>query len=195
MENSFDLKKIKTQLNQLPTITDKLDYWIELKTKYIDTPFESEHEKYQDNLKNIKNKLSELFGKGYKLESSILMPVSIYNKHFKYGLSNSEFTYWFLKYNAKQYFKIDIKMKYFDEKKNSPTLDMFINAELKELNEFEQRAKELLLDKKLEIYDPYIIPDYTKEIEFLRIKADYYKTHPLPDVLIRGNITVIIYAE
>jgi hypothetical protein len=191
--------KLKIKIDKNLTITEKLNYWqnvIEtnisepLKKKYgNDFLFKFEAEQEQRKI------LTKLFGLKYNLVSPLLIPIHIYNEHFENGLNEPEFTYWFLKYNSQTFFEVEIIMKRLPEKLNTPLSENFINVELKKLNDFEIRAESLLHENKFDIYDEYSYSEYTKEIEYLRIKAEYYKTHALPSVHAIGNTTVVLYAE
>ena len=90
---------------------------------------------------------------------------------------------------------VEIKMKRLVEKLNTPLAESFINAELKRLNDFEAKAEILLYEGIIDIYKDYSYSEYAKEIEYLRIKADYYRTHAFPNVHAVGNTTVVLYTE
>ena len=111
------------------------------------------------------------------------------------GLNEPEFTYWFLKYNAKQYFKSIYRTKQLANKLSSPIAKLHIAADLKEINDFEKKAYALLRNKTIDIYTPYYNSEYAPEIEFLRIKDDYYEKNILPDVQSVVNTTVELYAR
>jgi hypothetical protein len=191
--------KLKLEIDKNLTITEKLNYWKNVIETNISEPlkqkfgdyyiFNTEAEQEQRKI------LTKLFGLKYNLVSPLLIPEHIFSEHFENGLNEPEFTYWFLKYNAQTYFEIEIIMKRFPEKLKTPLFENFINAELKKLNDFEIRAKSLLHESKFDIYNEYSNTEYDKEIEYLRIKAEYYKTHALPSVHTIGNKTVVLYAE
>ena len=190
--------KLKIEIDKNLSITEKLDYWKSIIDKHFNEPLierfgEYEFTSEQEQAK--RKQLVKLFGANYKLITPLLIPEHIYNEHFKDSTNEPEFTYWFLQYNAKQYFEITLKAKFFDEKLQSNLAEQFIKAELKRLFDFEAKAEQLLNESKFEIYKEYTYSEFAKEIEFLRIKADYYKTHPLRNVHTIGNTTVVLYAE
>ncbi len=185
-------KEMEVSLSQLSTVTEKLDFWHGIFNTQISEPLEkinSENPFVREKL------LFKLFGKGCKLISPLLIPETIYNSHFKDALKNPEFTYWFLKYNAANWLQITKELHNIDEKLNSPLALLHIEGELKEINDFEQRANQLLIDKKIDYYKEYSYSQHSKEIEYLRIRADYYKTHWLYFVQAIGNTTVTMYAK
>ena len=48
MIEKFDLKKIEAELSKKKSITEKLNYWNDIKAKYIDGPLKKfENEPYQ----------------------------------------------------------------------------------------------------------------------------------------------------
>lgn len=181
------------------SITEKLNYWQNIIETNISKPLKKKYGNYYlfnyEAEKEQGKILTKLFGLKYKLVSTLLIPEHIYNKHFENGLNEPEFTYWFLQYNAQIYFEVEIRMKHLPEKLNTPLSENFIKAELKKLNDFEQKAENLLHESKFDIYNEYSYSEYAKEIEYLRIKAGYYKSHALPSVHAIGNTTVVLYAE
>jgi len=191
--------KLKLEIDKNLTITEKLNYWQNVIETNISEPLKKKYG--NDYLFNIEAEqeqrkiLIKLFGLKYNLVSPLLIPEHIYNEHFENGLKEPEFTYWFLKYNAQTYFEVEIIMKRLSEKLKTPLSENFINAELKKLNDFEIRAESLIHESEFDIYNEYSHSEYTKEIEYLRIKAEYYKTHALPYVQGIGNTTVVLYAE
>ena len=196
MNDKFDLKKIDIELEKRSSISEKLDYWLEIKNKYKD-----ELENYKHTPLKKKENEAEIieilnFGKDYTM-SPLLIPPIIYNKHFKDGLSKPEFTYWFLKYSAKIYFEdIIFSMENIKNKITSYIAIDEIKAELKQLNDFELRAKELLNNKTIDIYKYYSgFNEFAYEIELIRIRSGYYENHILYDVGAIGNITIILYAK
>ncbi|TCO07033.1 hypothetical protein [Natronoflexus pectinivorans] len=180
------------------SITEKLDYWKRIIDKHFNEPLTKQFGEYEFTIEQEQAKekqLVKLFGTNYRLISPLFIPEYIYNEHFLEGLNNPEFTYWFLKNNARTYFDVEIRMKRFPEKLKTPLSENFIKAELKKLNDFEQKAESLLHESMFDIYKDYSYSEYAKEIEYLRIKADYYKDHALTTVQAMGNTTVILFAE
>ena len=118
---SFDLNKIESELRQKATITDKLNYWLIIENTNIIKPLKNKYGKYwmfnYEADKEKKKILTNLFGVNYKPVPSLPLDITehIYNEHFKDALNEPEFTYWFLKYNAKFYFHIEYKQMFLDE--------------------------------------------------------------------------------
>lgn len=195
----FNLQLAETEIRKKQTITEKLDYWKSVIDKHFNDPLTKQFGEYKFTFEQEqarKKQLVKLFGTNYSLFSPLLIPESIYNEHFENALNEPEFTYWFLQHNAQTCFDIEIKLKRLPEKLKTPLSKNFIKAELKKLNDFEQKAESLLHESKFDIYDDYPSLEYAKEIEYLRIKADYYKSHALPLVHATGNnTTVVLYAE
>ena len=194
--SAFDLKRFEIEIRKQPSVSDKLDYWRNILSVYIDQPAESLKTKGKDNheIARLKGKLlSQLFN-DYSNSPFFPIPRSIYNEHFSDGLNNPEFTYWFLKYNAKKYFKTTYNIKKLSTKLQSSKAKQHITAELRKLKELEKNADELLLNKTIDIYSPYYDSKYVEEIELLRIKVNYYEENTLPNVNTIGNTTVVLYA-
>ena len=190
--------KLNIEIDKNLSITEKLDYWKSVIDKHFNEPLTEQFGEYEFTFEQEqakKKQLIKLFGTNYSLISPLLIPERIYNKHFENALNEPEFTYWFLQHNAQTYFNVEIKMKRLPEKLKTLLSENFIKAELKKLNDFEQKAESLLNESKFDIYNDYSFSEYDKEIEYLRIKADYYKTHALPSVQATGNTTVVLYAE
>ncbi|MBU7571634.1 MAG: hypothetical protein KAF41_13455, partial [Flavobacterium sp.] len=176
----LDFKKVNTALSKIDTITEKLEYLKEIK------------EQYYDKYENLKTSLDEadyiyyvnnsetfwqvVFG-NYSLYSPLSIQKPVYNKFFSNGLKTPEFTYWFLKYDAENVFNHTINSKIFKDKLNSDLKETFIKSELKQLEEQEQKAKDLLLNKELDIYNKHKNNyTYEKEVVLLRIlDGNYYK--------------------
>lgn len=169
----FNIETIKAEMKKQLTVTDKLDYWLSIKERYID---------------NGEN-LEELFGKGLHRYSPIEIPKTIYDEHFKNSLDDPEFTHWMLKYEAETYF--NLQLKYLEKNYSEPEiLGDYILSELKQLNDFEAKATKLFIEKAFNIYSVELLKEYWREKELKRIQAKYYESHP--DV---HPETVILYAE
>jgi len=177
----LDYKKIIEELKEYKTISQKLDRLKEIKIK---ENFLDEYHKIEDSLtpkehslySNIKKDvLKSVFGNNSRFTTPLYIPDPIYNKYFKNESNNPEFTYWFLKYNAEFYFKLIVTDdKRFQNKINSDIKETFIKAELKKIEDAENKAKELLLNKNLDIYKSD--SQYHREINILRIlDGNYYK--------------------
>lgn len=176
----LDYKRIIKELSKYETISQKLDYLKIIKLEY--------HDKYEEIKKTISEEEYIFFHNNYTTvhESifgnfSLITPMRIqepvHKYYFKNGLKIPEYTYWFLKYNSEYAFNWYINRKEFKSQVNSKLKETFIKAELKQLNDFEERAKELLLNKELDIYKPHRNNyNYSKEIVLLRVlDGNYYK--------------------
>jgi len=194
----LDFEKINSDLYKL-TITEKLDYWLKIHDKYIKEPnqkCEVEKEKF-DTKKLMYNsdRLLELeirwilFGDTTFYRS--IIPKSIYIEHFKDVENTQEFTYWFLIYDAKQLYESYFKCN-FKDKIKSQLAKEYIQAEIKQMNEFETKAKELILNKIVDIEKENYqnLKIYEKEIEYLRIIDKYYEKH-----ILQSFATMPIYAK
>lgn len=190
--------KLNIEIDKNLSIYEKLDCWKSIIDKHFNEPLTKQFGEYESTPEQEQAKkklLIKLFGTNYRLISPLLIPEHIYNEHFENGLNEPEFTYWFLKYNAHSWFEVEIKRKRLNEKLKTPLAENFIKAELKKLNDCEQKAEDLLNKEVIDIYKEYSYSEYAKEIEYLRIKAGHYKTRSLPDVHTTGNTTVVTYAE
>lgn len=191
--------KLKDEMDNYNSITEKLNYWQNtIETNILD-PLKKKYgnDYLLNNNAELEQRviLTKRFGLNYKLVSPLLIPEHLYTKHFENGLNEPEFTYWFLKHNARTYFDVDIIQKRFPEKLTTTISEIFIKAELKKLNDFEQKATNDLQESRFDVYKEYSFSEYAREIEYCRIKADYYETRALPYVHAIGNTTVVLYAE
>lgn len=126
----------------------------------------------------------------YPVVSPLRIPKSIYDEHFKDASNNAEFTFWFLWYNATQYLKIEKEIKFLDEN--------YKNRELKKIKDFESQAEKKFMNNLFEYYEPrsqFYYNDYKWEIEYFRIKEDYYREKPLFGVHAMWHPAVIMYAR
>jgi hypothetical protein len=182
----LNFKSIESELEKLTSINERLEYWNNIFIENIVNPSVS-----QEDQKRI---IIELFGENYQLLTWIMIPKELYIKFFEPYEKTPEYTYWFLIRNANMYFKSFREVNEIKEKVGSPISELFIEGELKHLNNFEKKAAQLLVDKKIDIYN--LKPDlkYTDEIEFLRFKSNYYQTHVCSDVHNLGSNTVAKYA-
>lgn len=160
------------ELSQKQTITEKLNYWLEIK----------------DNFKDFYPQLTYL-----------AIPESIYNIHFKIHENDSEFTFWFLKFVGDIWFDSIKKTKSLDMKLGAPLAKDHIIAELNEIYRFEEKAKANLKEKKFDIYELHYNSKYQDEIEYLRIIDEYYKKNGQKNQLTLGmahtnSKTVMAYA-
>jgi hypothetical protein len=148
IEKELFLMKLENELSQKPTITEKLNYWLEIK----------------DNFKEFNPQLT-----------SLSIPDSIYKIHFEMYENDVEFTYWLLKYSANSWFDAIKRVRNIDKKLDSLLAKDHIEAELKEINEFEEKAKANLKEKRFDIYEFHYNSQYQDEIEYLRIIDKYYE--------------------
>ena len=198
----LDYKIVIEDLKKYDSITDKLDYLKTVKEKYYDkysVVLESlsreEHlylVDYENN--NTRDFIWEsIFGKypvklpllseevrSCPLISPLHIQKPVYDTYFKNGLENPEFTYWFLKYNAAQIFDWYINdnkdIFKFQKKLNSNLRETFIKAELKKLNDLEEKANNLLLNDEVDIYKYHQDSKYHNEVILLRVlDGKYYK--------------------
>lgn len=86
--------------------------------------------------------------------------------------------------------KEEIKIK---EKLQSPLRDQILKGEIKKITDLEERADRLLEKGVIDIYAEQIDSNYSKEIEYLRIKANYYQSNVLPSLDIDLEV-VHVYA-
>ncbi|GAA3512435.1 hypothetical protein GCM10022393_27740 [Aquimarina addita] len=150
LEENNLIEELQKVLNNIGSITEKLDYLEEQKIDF----------------------------KTHNLISPLKIPESIYKDHFRDGLKLPEFTYWFLKFNAKELFSYTINSKDFTSKLNSTLKKEFIQAELNELKEIETNAKELLLKKEVDIHNQNHPNNYNyrREITLLKVlDGNYYQ--------------------
>jgi hypothetical protein len=194
----LDYKSIIKELSKYETISQKLDYLKIIKQEY--------HDKYEEIKKTISEEEYILFHNNYTTvyesifgNCSLITPLQIqepvHKYYFKNGLNIPEYTYWFLKYNSEYAFNWYINRKEFKSQVNSKLKDTFIKAELKQLNDFEERAKELLLNKELDIYKPHRNNyNCNKEIVLLRVlDGNYYKENTTYTINGLGSDEVQVY--
>lgn len=183
----LDLKTVERELKKLSTITEKLDYWNNVFIENIAKPLnENINKSFQINMQNQKVLLTQLFGNKYTLITSICIPQKLYSVYFEPFKNKAEYSYWFLNRDADAYFKALIKGKNFEEKLISNIAKIHIEKELKQISEFESHAVKLFNDNAFDIYKKYSYTQYEynqykKEIEYLRIKENYYQNHYLSD--------------
>jgi len=183
----LDLKTVERELKKLSTITEKLDYWNNVFIENIAKPLnENINKSFQINMQNQKVLLTQLFGNKYTLITSICIPQKLYSVYFEPFKNNYEYSYWFLIRDAHAYFNTLIKYKNFEEKLISNIAKIHIEKELKQISEFESHAVKLFNDNAFDIYKKYSYTQYEynqykKEIEYLRIKENYYQNHYLSD--------------
>ena len=192
VDNKFNIDNIQNEIRQKKTISEKLNFWHKIIVKYIDEPIA----KIQNEGKSF-NEVDR-----YKLISKLFtnscwmpffpIPKTIYTEHFESVINEPEFTFWFLKFNAKINYKVLIDNLH--EPLDSPVAIIYIQKELKKIKHNEKEAKDLLKDGKVNIYDNNFNSEYHESIELLRIKAEYYIKYPLNNALSTSNETIELYA-
>ena len=194
----LNLKEIEKELKQLTSITDKLEFWNNIFIENIAKPLnEKINKSFQINMQNEKELLTQLFGNKYTLKTTICIPQKLYSVYFEPFKNKAEYSYWFLNRDADAYFKALIKGKNFEEKLISDIAKIHIEKELKQISEFESHAERLFNDNAFDIYKKYSYTQYeynqyAKEIEYLRIKENYYQNHYLSDE--QFTIVIELYA-
>ncbi len=193
VDNKFNIDNIQNEIRQKKTISEKLNFWHKIIVKYIDEPIA----KIQNEGKSF-NEVDR-----YKLISKLFtnscwmpffpIPKTIYTEHFESVINEPEFTFWFLKFNAKINYKVLIDNLH--EPLDSPVAIIYIQKELKKIKQNEKEAKDLLKDGKVNIYDNNFNSEYHESIELLRIKAEYYIKHQLNNALSTSNETIELYAK
>ncbi|MBQ4820578.1 hypothetical protein [Aquimarina sp. MMG016] len=147
-----------------------------------------------DFFKNSKEKYSNLFvDSTEEATTSLQIPIDIYKLFFEHEENTIEFTYWFLQYNASLILENIKKEKYIIQKLESPLRDKILKGELKKIQDIEDGAEQLLENGFVDIYAEQIDSNYIREIEYLRIKADYYKSNFLPSIDLDPEV-VHVYA-
>lgn len=146
-ENDLTLKSLVDALSQKTTITEKLNYWLEIK----------------DNFKDIY----------YKAGAKPLeMPESIYKAHFEPHRTEPEYVYWLMEYEAKDFFEnILLTQSEIALAETKEELEYQLNKIVERENLVEQNRKikkyeytKTLSNSDAESYD----------IEYLRIKNNYH---------------------
>ena len=83
--------------------------------------------------------------------------------------------------------------KNIEQKLQSPLRDQILKGEIKKITDIEDRANLLLEEGVVDIYAEQIDSKYIREIEYLRIKANYYKSNTLPSIAVDQEV-VRVYA-
>ncbi len=147
-----------------------------------------------DFFKNSKEKHSHLsVDTVEEVTTNLQIPIDIYKQFFEQKEKTTEFRFWFLQYNAMlvlENIKGEINIT---QKLESPLRDQILKGEIKKITDLEDRANRLLEEGVIDIYAEQIDSNYIKEIEYLRIKANYYKSNVLPSIDIDREV-VRVYA-
>ncbi|WP_299216201.1 hypothetical protein [uncultured Aquimarina sp.] len=147
-------------LQKFSTVAERLDFFKNSKEKHSHLPVDTTEE----------------------VITSLQIPIDIYKLFFEQEENTAEFRFWFLQYNAKLIFEKVKRERSIDEKLLSPLRDPIIKGELKKIQNLEGTAEQLLLDGVIDIYAKEVHLQYQQEIEYLRIKANYYKSNVLPSI-------------
>ena len=154
----LNMDELQLQLEKFSSITEQLDY-----------------------LKKIKEQsslpLEEVYGE--PVFTSLSIPEPLYLKFIKPSFNDPELTYWFLRYNASLILEQIKTEKNIAQKLQSPLRNTILQGEIKKIQDVEGRAEQLLMGGTIDIYSDLVPDQYKQEVEFLRIKANYYKTNPL----------------
>ena len=197
------MKNLKTnieilddQLNKCNSITQKLDFW---KKEYYDVF--KENEKYYDLWsKPIDKPVSQFFQSDLPglvskyfgnvgMTSPAMIPTKIYKKHFDNALEIPEFNSWFLIFDAHKWAN-EYYIPKFIKSLNNPITNELIQAELKILMDFEDKAKDLLLEGKIDIYSQST-ERYPREKILKRLQANYYEGKVINYLHTKGGNTPV----
>lgn len=173
----IDLTQISNEIRQKPTITKKLDYWNGIRKQYSETEL-------LKSLNGTPTKYAPLF-----------IPEPIFKECFDDALKEPEFTYWLLEYFAQFRFEILKEQINLEKKEKSPFAKIHIEAELKEIKDFQDKVDSLILKKEIDCDKYYTHSAYANEIEYVRIKEGYYKEKTLYNPNAMGDRTVEVYAR
>ena len=157
----LNMNKLQLQLRKFSSITEQLDYFKRIK-KQSSVPLE------------------ELYG--VSVFTSLIIPEPIYLKFIQPNLKDPELTNWFLRYNASLILDQVKTEKKIPQKLQSPLRDTILQGEIKKIQGVEDRAEQLLIEGTIDVYGDPVPDQYQKEVEFLRIKTNYYQVHPLPSI-------------
>ncbi|WP_027392488.1 hypothetical protein [Aquimarina latercula] len=83
--------------------------------------------------------------------------------------------------------------KNISQKLKSPLRDQILKGEIKKITDLEKKAEQLLENGVIDIYAEQIDSKYIREIEYLRIKANYYQSNVLPSIDVDQEV-VYVYA-
>lgn len=172
--NATEIKQAEAVLSTLKTITEKLNYW---------------------NENFNKNECNYEFTQNHNIITAISIPKELYLKHFEPFSKTPDFTFWFLEFYSKDWSKYLLNAMDFDKKKDTPLYKVFIEAELNDIDVFEKKALELLRNKSIDIYSSRDEHKYLIEVEYLRVKNNYYKDHVYSNLDVLGSTTKTIFAK
>jgi hypothetical protein len=142
--------------------------------------------------RDVESLCREIFPESNKFYTSILIPDKLFQFNFEFVQDDPEFTFWFLKYNAKRHFETYIMSDIYDDME-SPLWEEHVTGYLNDLKVEEQNVKDLVSTHQ--IHSSKDNPEFTRQTELLRILEGYYKTNPLQDIFSTNNIIVDQYAR
>ncbi|MGC1631926.1 MAG: hypothetical protein WA749_07410, partial [Gelidibacter sp.] len=140
------LKKANRHLQNLNSIKDKLD-WLSKEYDIIKT--------------------DPLFNEKFHTLHKVVEQLQA--KHFEDHEKNPEFTYWFLKYNAKEIFKSKVGSERFTSELNHPKSKIFLQRQLNSILKIENTADEQLLENNKQMVN--LEDDKSKVLEKYRKKG------------------------
>jgi hypothetical protein len=200
--SNIEIWKLNEGLIKFDSISEKLDYW---KQNYYDR-FKSEQKFFNPDgtFTNVrkspyaKSNINEIVFSEFECESVIspaLIPNSIYRIHFKNGLQDASFTYWFLKFNAENWAE-EYYISSFYRKRESSIVQEFVESEMNKIEELEYEATQDLIKQRIDIYSQPTSNSQDYSIELKRIQADYYRKNVLLYPHLKGgNSPVDIFAK
>jgi hypothetical protein len=134
----------------------------------------------------------QIFPEAQRLYTSIYIPDRLFQFNFEFVQDDPEYTFWFLKYNAKKYFESYVMSEIYEDLQ-SPLRKEHIAGYLKDLENEIQGVKDLVSSHL--IHSDKDNPEYAKETELLRIIEGYYEINPLHDLFAHSNLTVEQFAR
>ena len=176
-------EEINLKLNQLNSITDKLNYLKIIKESFYDKLIFLEHslnEIEYDNFLINRAIYWNLVYEDKKFISNLCIPESIYKSHIESESEKSEYIYWFLKFEANILFEKIINENSFKQDIFSDLKEANILKRLNELNKMKDIAMGLLINNKIDIRNWHTNNSrYPQEIILLRVlDGNYYKNTP-----------------
>ena len=190
----LNVGSLTDDLKKFQSVTEKLDFLKKVKENYY-VPFAKELDKLpkKERLEVQKKYHKKIFE--FDLVSPLMIPKPIYDQFFKESIYDAEFTYWFLRYNSMIIFQRMLEKRKVEKKLKSPLRDQFIASELQQISYFENRAEGLLLEGKIDVFSDNENAIYLEELEYLRVRADYYRHNAIPMVHSMGLSLLSTYAE
>lgn len=195
----FDLQR---SIEHLDGISEKLEilkkyYEEEVESKIVvpeifrDTPIGGVAflSKFKEEVESI---CFQIFPEAQWLYTSIYIPDRLFQFNFEFVQDEPEYTFWFLKYNAKRHFESYIMCEIY-ENLQSQLRKEHIEGYLKDLENGMQKVKELVSTHQIQSDNESL--EFAKETELLRIIEGYYEVNSLHEVFADSNPTVLQYAR